>query len=373
MPSINSIVVASLLALGAIAAPSHSHESRNGEEKRNGGYCLSNSQAQQIATNYGNLIAGYTKELADAALSPNFVDYSESVNSLINSCPQGSAAITLPLLSPSFSNRSQFELGQGQQAPINFQQLNLWHSCDAVIIRWETTNTANITDVKPVIGLITMETCKAPDGNQFPYYIDTVYSEFDAAAWLQNIQAAGFSAAAAAPTKPATKRRSKLAKENNITAEEEAEIQEAFNLFATPDASDESALTRHDVRRCLVALNTPPANPAEMVELLETVDPENTERVSYERFLAIAAMKLRARHDDPDTHDEDVARAYRLFTKGEARDITLNDLRRVARELREDVSDDVLKDMIREATGGGLGGVGAEDFEGVMKRAGVFA
>jgi hypothetical protein len=28
--------------------------------------------------------------------------------------------------------------------------------------------------------------------------------------------------------------------------------------------------------------------------------------------------------------------------------------------------------MIREATGGGLGGVSIEDFEGVMNRAGVF-
>ncbi|KAI7224426.1 hypothetical protein KC352_g15979, partial [Hortaea werneckii] len=38
----------------------------------------------------------------------------------------------------------------------------------------------------------------------------------------------------AAPPAPkaAPKRRSKLAKENDLTAEEEAEIQEAYNLFA---------------------------------------------------------------------------------------------------------------------------------------------
>ncbi|KAK4546268.1 hypothetical protein LTR36_001945 [Oleoguttula mirabilis] len=175
---------------------------------------------------------------------------------------------------------------------------------------------------------------------------------------------------AAAP-KPATKRRSKLAKENDVSAEEEAEIQEAFTLFASPDDDGEVALPRNDVRRCLIALNTPPANQAEMRELLETVDPDNTDRVSYEHFLAIAALKLHARHDDPGAHDEEVAKAYRLFTKGEERDITLHDLRRVARELREEVPDNVLKDMIREATGGGLGGVGKADFEGVMKRAGV--
>jgi hypothetical protein len=52
-------------------------------------------------------------------------------------------------------------------------------------------------------------------------------------------------------------------------------------------------------------------------------------------------------------------------------------LRRVAKELREDVSDDVLKDMILEANGGvkgtgrDIGGVSLEEFESVMKRAGL--
>jgi len=202
MPSFTSIAVASLAALGAFARPA--------VEKRHGnGYCLSDYEAQQVATNYGNLIATYSTALANVALSPSFTDYSESVNSLIDGCPQGSAAVNLPLLSPSFTNRSSFELGQGQQAPINFNQLDIWHSCDTVIIRWETTNTANITNVRPVVGVIVLETCQAPAGNPYPYYIDTVYSEFDAAAWLQNIEDAGFcastsssSSAAAPPAGP---------------------------------------------------------------------------------------------------------------------------------------------------------------------------
>ena len=46
-------------------------------------------------------------------------------------------------------------------------------------------------------------------------------------------------------------------------------------------------------------------------------------------------------------------------------------LKRVARELKEDLDDSVLRDMLREANGGGRG-VSIEDFEGVMRRAGVF-
>jgi len=181
--------------------------------------------------------------------------------------------------------------------------------------------------------------------------------------------------AASAP-RPPTKRRSKLAKENEITAEEEAEIQEAFALFAEKDDDDRDSkdhiIKTENVRRCLVALNAPAKDQAEWHELLETIDPDGVGVVSYEHFVAVAALKMHARDDDPEAINEEVAKAYNLFTKGEDRAITLADLKRVAKDLREDVSDSVLKDMIREATGGGLGGVGFEDFEGVMRRAGVF-
>lgn len=169
------------------------------------------------------------------------------------------------------------------------------------------------------------------------------------------------------------KRRSKLAKENDITPDQEEEIQEAFAIFVDPNRkSKEKAIPTKDVRRALIALNIPPNDNDELREILETVDPDNSGWVSYENFVAVAALKLQAKYNDPDAMNEEVLKAYRLFTKGQERDINLNDLKRVAKELREDVPDNVLKDMIREATGGGLGGVSVEDFEGVMRRAGVF-
>lgn len=131
-------------------------------------------------------------------------------------------------------------------------------------------------------------------------------------------------------------------------------------------------IATNDVRRCLVALNTPPNDSAELKELIETVDPDGSGHVPYEHFVAIAALKMHARDNDPDALNEEVLKAYHLFTKGEDRDVTLLDLRRVAKDIREDVPENVLKDMIREATGGSLGGVNVEDFEGVMRRAGVF-
>ena len=126
------------------------------------------------------------------------------------------------------------------------------------------------------------------------------------------------------------------------------------------------------VRRALVALGAPAASSSELQELIETVDPDESGFVPYEHFVAIAALKLNSRSDD--TVNEEVENAFRLFTRGSAEKITLGSLRRIAKELKEDVDEQVLKDMIMEANGGsGVGkGVELQEFEGVMRRAGVF-
>jgi hypothetical protein len=70
----------------------------------------------------------------------------------------------------------------------------------------------------------------------------------------------------AAPASASTEKKarpSKLAKENNITAEQEAEIKEAYHLFAVEreeyEDEKEGVIPRGDIRRCMVyALSPPP-------------------------------------------------------------------------------------------------------------------
>jgi hypothetical protein len=71
------------------------------------------------------------------------------------------------------------------------------------------------------------------------------------------LQAPKRRAAPAGPSAPPKPRLTKLAKENNITNEQESEIREAFSLFAVkvePDFKDEKegVMKRDDVRRCLM-------------------------------------------------------------------------------------------------------------------------
>ncbi|KAI0119193.1 EF-hand [Daldinia grandis] len=190
-------------------------------------------------------------------------------------------------------------------------------------------------------------------------------------------KAATTAGAAAAPKE----KQSKLAKEHNISAREEREIKEAFALFAEPaEGEKEGVIPIKDVRRAMVALGLPPSKP-ELAEFLEILDPDDEGYASYEPFVALCALKLHAREAGPAA--EEVDEAFRLFTGGgsagaggggEDEVLTLSHLRRVAMTLKQDVDDQLLKDMILEANGGaGVGkGVGRAEFEEVMRRAGAW-
>lgn len=128
-----------------------------------------------------------------------------------------------------------------------------------------------------------------------------------------------------------------------------------------------------DVKKALTALGLPPS-PSELGEFVSILDPDSEGFAPFTPFLAIAALKMRQKVDDGSAREEEVEQGYRLFANGTDGPITLASLRRVAKVLKEDVEDDVLRDMILEANGGaGVGqGVGLEDFTEVMKRAGVW-
>ncbi|KAI1636426.1 EF-hand [Biscogniauxia mediterranea] len=205
-------------------------------------------------------------------------------------------------------------------------------------------------------------------------------------------------------------RRSKLAKEHNISAREEREIREAFALFAEPgdgdgdgdDDVEEGVIPTKDVRRAMVALGLPPSKP-ELAEFLSILDPDDEGFAAFEPFLAICALKLhstnsssssRSNPKDRNQTSSEIDEAFRLFvtgagdgtgtgagggaggggSSGSGSTLTLGHLKRVAMTLKQDVDEDLLRDMILEANGGaGVGrGVSRAEFEDVMRRAGVW-
>jgi len=84
---------------------------------------------------------------------------------------------------------------------IPFEILNVWYSCDTVTIRWRSAQTPQIVSTRSitssstlqsdsrnqVTGIIVLETVFAPSGDQFPWKISAVYSEFNSGSWLVNL------------------------------------------------------------------------------------------------------------------------------------------------------------------------------------------
>ncbi|KAI9852522.1 MAG: hypothetical protein M1824_001871 [Vezdaea acicularis] len=183
------------------------------------------------------------------------------------------------------------------------------------------------------------------------------------------------------PAAPAAPKRSKIARENDLTANEEAEIKEAFHLFSLSGSETgvrgfedekEGVIPTADVRRALIALGLAPSHKEELKEIVATLDPDSEGYVPYGNFLSVCALKMHSRTDE--TVSDEISAAYSLFTAGGNGPITMAHLRRIARDLKENVTDGQLSDMILEANGGaGVSrGVREKEFEDVMRRAGVF-
>lgn len=69
---------------------------------------------------------------------------------------------------------------------------------------------------------------------------------------------------------------------------------------------------------------------------------------------------------------EEILKAFRLFDEDQTGKITLKNLRRVAREIGEQMTDDELREMIDEADHDGDGAIDEQDFLRIMKKTSLY-
>ena len=174
-----SLATISVLALAINATPTPLEVAKRSA-------CMCDSEAEKVANNFKALIdEAFSVSLAKASMMKDFHDYSDSVNELINAgCPNGPATLG----EATFSSRAEFISGQSAEAPIPFSILNLWHTCDTVIMRWMTSAPGTVQPEQPVTGIIVIETVpNTVDGTDQPWLMNTVYSEFNSGAWLYDV------------------------------------------------------------------------------------------------------------------------------------------------------------------------------------------
>jgi len=148
-----------------------------------------------------------------------------------------------------------------------------------------------------------------------------------------------------------------------LTEEQKQEIKEAFDLFDTDGSG------RIDAKELKVAMRALGFEPKkeEVKKMIADVDKEGTGTIEFQDFLDLMTVKMSER--DP---LEEIRKAFRLFDDDESGKISLKNLRRVAKELGETMTDDELQEMIDEADRDGDGEISEEDFIRIMKKTNLF-
>ena len=97
------------------------------------------------------------------------------------------------------------------------------------------------------------------------------------------------------------------------------------------------------------------------------MDRDGNGTIEYQDFLDLMTIKMQER--DP---IEEMRKAFRLFIDDDSNKISLRHLRRVAKDLGENMTDEELQEMIDEADRDGDGEISEEDFIRIMTKTNLF-
>ncbi|CEO95687.1 EF-hand domain-containing protein [Plasmodiophora brassicae] len=144
-----------------------------------------------------------------------------------------------------------------------------------------------------------------------------------------------------------------------LSSEEIEELHEAFNLFDTDGTGE---IDPQELKQAMQSLGYDVKN--QMVyQVLESLDKDGDKRINFNEFLDM----MTARMSSKDSR-EDIMKVFRLFDDDNKGKISLDNLRRVARELGEDMNEEELKEMITRADLDGDGMINEDEFYNIMTK-----
>lgn len=129
---------------------------------------------------------------------------------------------------------------------------------------------------------------------------------------------------------------------NGLTEDEVMEIKEAFDLF---DNDKSGEIDTEELKQALKNLGIDAKNQT-LQNMMADLDKDNSGKIDFDEFIDMMTAKM----SDRDTK-EDLQKVFRLFLGDDekADKIALKHLKRVARELNENMSDEELNEMIARA------------------------
>eukprot|EP01069_Polyplicarium_translucidae_P001504 Polyplicarium_translucidae@DN1690_c0_g1_i2.p3 len=143
-----------------------------------------------------------------------------------------------------------------------------------------------------------------------------------------------------------------------LTEDEIEEIREAFNLF---DTDGSGTIDPTELKAAMQSLGFESKNPT-IYQMIASLDRQGG-AIDFEEFLDAITSKL----GDKESR-EGIQKIFNLFDDDKSGTITLKNLKRVARELGESMTDEELREMIERADGNGDGEISFDDFYAIMTK-----
>lgn len=149
----------------------------------------------------------------------------------------------------------------------------------------------------------------------------------------------------------------------DLSDEQKADIKEAFDLF---DTEGTGVIDIKELKVAIRALGFEPKK-EEIKKMIADIDKEGSGKISYADFLQLMTMKM----SEKDSNEE-ILKAFRLFDDDDTGTISFKNIKRVAKELGENLTDEELREMIDEADLDGDGEVNQEEFLRIMKKTSLY-
>jgi len=149
----------------------------------------------------------------------------------------------------------------------------------------------------------------------------------------------------------------------DLTEEQKQEIREAFDQF---DTDGSGSIDAKELKVAMRALGFELPRD-EIRQMITRVAGSAVPAIDFNQFMEMMGQKILER--DP---LQEILKAFELFDKDHNGKISLKDLKAATIELGENLTDDELREMIREADRDFDGEVGKEEFVDVMKKSGLF-
>ncbi len=146
-----------------------------------------------------------------------------------------------------------------------------------------------------------------------------------------------------------------------LTEEQLLEVKEAFNVF---DSEQSGGLDARELKAALSALNVK-ISKDEIRQIYSEFGKDIREKITQDEFFEIVTPRL------PDRHTKDYIRMiFNYFDLDKNEKISIRNLKKIAQEIGENLSDEELKEILEEADKDNDGFIGFEDFYRIMRKRG---